>query len=87
MLQVLVSHFLKISDLMKVTLRGDDVQGFDAKWDGVLLESLCRMQLKDSEQLKTTFDLYSQEIVTSKLHTLEEHGQQVLGSSRKRSTL
>ena len=27
---------LEFSDLMSVTLRGDDVQGFDSKWDDVL---------------------------------------------------
>ena len=28
---------LDVSGLMSVTLRGDDVQGFDTRWDGVLL--------------------------------------------------
>ena len=59
---------------MKVTFRGDDVLGFDAPWDEVLislketpqddiLESMYEIQFKDSEQLKTTFVLYNQEIV------------------------
>ena len=29
--------FLKFSDIMNVTLRGDDVQGLDSQWDEVLL--------------------------------------------------
>ena len=56
---------------MNITLKGDNVQGFDAKWDEVLLsmkdapkddmlESMCKTTLRDSEQLKTTFALCNQ---------------------------
>ena len=58
---------LEFSDLMNVTLRGDDVQGFFflRKWDEVLssmrdapkddmLESMCMTKPRDSEQIMTT---------------------------------
>ena len=55
---------LHYSDLFRITLRGDDVQGFDTRWDEVLLsiqqvpsddilERLCRMHIRGSDQLKT----------------------------------
>ena len=63
--------FEELSDFVRVTLRGDDVQGFDTQWDEVLssvgetpkddtLESMYR-KLRDSEQLKTTFALYNRD--------------------------
>ena len=68
--RVTVHHgtILELSDLVNITLKGDNVQGFDAKWDEVLLsmrdapndnmlESMCKTTLRDSEQLKTTFAL------------------------------
>ena len=61
---------LEFSDVMSMTLRGDDVQGIDTKSDEVHLslketldenipESICQTRLRDSEQLKTAFALYS----------------------------
>ena len=61
------------TDLINVTLRGDDVQGFHTRWDEVLppikeipqdnvLESLCKMRTRDSEQLKTILALSDQDI-------------------------
>ena len=55
---------LYYSDLFRIALRGDDVQGFDTRWDEVLLsiqqvpsddilERLCRMRMRGSDQLKT----------------------------------
>ena len=37
--RVTVSHgtILELSDLVNITLKGHNVQGFDAKWDEVLL--------------------------------------------------
>ena len=56
---------LDISDLINVTLRGNDVQGVDTRWDEIhqsiteipqdnILESLYTMRLRESQQLKTT---------------------------------
>ena len=61
-----IESILDFSDLMNVTLRGHDVQGPDTKWNEVLLsvkemhgenmlESMYKARLRDSEQLKTTF--------------------------------
>ena len=57
---------LEVSDFVSFILRGEDVQGFDTKRDGVLLsmtetskddilENMYRQKLRNSEQLKTTF--------------------------------
>ena len=65
--------FLDFSDLMSVTLRGDDAQGFDTRWDEVLLstedvpsdkilECQHKMQIRESDQLKTVFAWYDQDI-------------------------
>ena len=59
---------------MSVTLRRDDGQGSDTKWDEVfssvrethrddLLESMYKQKLRESEQLKTTFALYNWDTV------------------------
>ena len=74
--RVTVSHgtILELSDLVNITLKGDNVQGFDAKWDEVLLsmrdapkddmlESMCKTTLRDSEQLRTTCALCNQDPV------------------------
>ena len=61
------------TDLMSVSVRGDDVQGFGTRWDEVLLsiketpqdhilESMYKMRIRDSEQLKTVLALYDQDI-------------------------
>ena len=61
------------TDLMGGTLRGKNVQGFDTRWDEVLLsvkdmlqdnvlQSLYRMRIRDSEQLKTVLALYDRDI-------------------------
>ena len=58
---------------MLLTLRWDDVQRFDTRWDEVLppikevpqgnvLESLYKMRIRDSEQLKTVLALCDQDI-------------------------
>ena len=55
---------LDFCDLMSVTLRGDDVEGFDTRWDEVLSStedvpshnvqvSLYKMLICESEQLET----------------------------------
>ena len=65
---------LDFSDLFKVTLRGDDVLGFDTRWDELLLstdevpsdgilERLYKMRIRESDQLKTVVALYEEDII------------------------
>ena len=55
---------LDYADLFSVTLHDDNVQGFDTRWDEVLLsmskipsdhilESLYKLRIRESDQLKT----------------------------------
>ena len=64
---------LDFADLFSVTLRDDNVQEFDTRWDEVLLsmtknpsddilESMCKLKIRESGQLKTVVDLYDMEI-------------------------
>ena len=64
---------LDYADLFSVTLRGDNVQEFDTRWDEVLLsvskipsddvlESLYKLRMREFVQLKTALDLYDMEI-------------------------
>ena len=64
---------LDYADLFSVTLRDDNVQEFDTRWDEVLpsmsevpsndiLESLYTLRLRESDQLKTVLELYDMEI-------------------------
>ena len=64
---------LDFSELFSITLRADDVQGFDTRWDEVLLstrevawdailESLCKMQIRESDHFKTVLALCEQDI-------------------------
>ena len=64
---------LDYADLFSVTLRDDNVQEFDTRWDEVLLsmskipsddvlESLCQLRIRESDQLKTILELYEMEI-------------------------
>ena len=56
-----VEHY---ADLFTVTLRNNDIQEFDSKWDGILLamtkiqpddilEGLYKLRIRESEKLKT----------------------------------
>ena len=60
------------ADLFTIFLRNDDFQEFDSKWDGLLLsmtqipsdeilESLCKLRIRESEKLKTVLELYDLE--------------------------
>ena len=60
-------------DLFTVSLRNDDIQEFDSKWDGILLsmtkippddilEGLYKLRIRESEKLKTVLELYDLEI-------------------------
>ena len=61
------------ADLFSVTLCDDNVQEFDTRWDEILLpmtkipsdvlESLYKLRMRESEQLKTVFELYDMEFI------------------------
>ena len=64
---------LDCSDLFSISFRGDDVQGFDTRWDEVsllihlvpsddLLESLYEMRIRGSDQVNTVLDVYEQDV-------------------------
>ena len=74
------------ADLFTISLRNDDIQEFDSKWDGILLsmtkiphddvlEGLHKLRIRESEKLKTVLELYDLEIHQKKLgpdhHTLK----------------
>ena len=55
-------------DLFTISLRNDDIQEFDSKWDGILLsmtkfppdvflEGLYKLRIRESEKLKTVFGI------------------------------
>ena len=61
------------ADLFSVTLRDDNVQEFDTRWDEVLLsmskipsheilESLYKWRIRESDQLKTELEVFEMEI-------------------------
>ena len=60
------------ADLFIISLRNDDIQEFDSKWDGILLsmtkiphddilEGLYKLRIRESEKLKTVLELYDLE--------------------------
>ena len=64
---------LDYADLFSVTFHDDDIQEFDTRWDEVLLsmsklpsddvlESLYKLRIRESAQLKTVLELYDMEI-------------------------
>ena len=66
------------ADLFTISLRNDDIQEFDSKWDGILLfmtkippddilEGLYKIRIRESEKLKTVLELYDLEIHQKKL--------------------
>ena len=66
------------ADLFTISLRNDDIQEFDSKWDGILLsmtkispddilEGLYKLRIRESEKLKTVLELYDLEIHLKKL--------------------
>ena len=61
------------ADLFTISLRNDDIQEFDSKWDEILvsmtkipsddiLESLYKLRIRESDKLKTKLELYNMEI-------------------------
>ena len=78
------------ADLFTISLRNDDIQEFDSKWDGMLLsmtkippddilEGLYKLRKRESEKLKTVLELYDLEILQKKLgldcHRLKNDGE------------
>ena len=66
------------ADLFTISLRNDDIQEFDSKWDGILLsttkippddilEGLYKLRIRGSEKLKTVLELYNMETHQKKL--------------------
>ena len=66
------------ADLFTISLRNDDIQEFDSKWDGILLsmtkippddilEGLYTLRIRESEKLKTVLELYDLETHEKKL--------------------
>ena len=64
---------LDYADLFSITLRNDNVQAFDTRWDEIalsmtkipsddILESLYKLRIRESDQLKTVLELYDVEI-------------------------
>ena len=63
---------LDYADPLSVTLHDDNIQEFDSRWDEVLLsmwspsddvlESLYKLRIRESDQLKTVLELYDWEI-------------------------
>ena len=66
------------ADLFTISLRNEDIQEFDSKWDGILLsmtkiphddilEGLYKLRIRESDKLKTVLELYDLEIHQKKL--------------------
>ena len=66
------------ADLFTISLRNDDIQEFDSKWDGNLLsmtkippddilEGLYKLRIRESGKLKTVLELYDLEIHQKKI--------------------
>ena len=64
---------LDYADLFSITVRNDDFQEFDTRWDEIpfsmtnipsddVLESLYKLRIRESDQLKTVLELYDMEI-------------------------
>ena len=64
---------LDYADLFSITLRNDIFQEFDTRWNEILLsktklpsddvlESLYKLRIRESEQLKTVLELYDMAI-------------------------
>ena len=61
------------ADLFSVTLHDDNIQEFDTRWDEIplsmtkippddIVESLYKLRIRESAQLKTVLELYDMEI-------------------------
>ena len=77
------------ADLLTISLRNDDIQEFDSKWDGILLsmtkippddilEGLYKLRIRESQKLKTVLELYDLEIHQKKSVTIMQSTWQFL---------
>ena len=79
------------ADLFTISLRNDDIQEFDSKWDGILLsmtkiphddilEGLYKLRIRESEKLKTVLELYDLETHQKKagpdISQIENYGEE-----------
>ena len=66
------------TDLFTISLRNDDIQEFDSKWDGILLsmtkippedilEGLYKLRIRECAKLNTVLELYNMKIHQKKL--------------------
>ena len=66
------------ADLFTISLRNDDIQEFDSKWEGILLsmtkipladilEGLYKLKIREYDKLKTVLELYDSESHQKKL--------------------
>ena len=63
------------ADLFTISLRNDDIQEFDSKWDEIILsmmkiphdDILYKLRIRESEKLKTVLELYDLETHQKKL--------------------
>ena len=66
------------ADLFTISLRNDDIQEFDSKWEGILLsmtkippddilEGLYKLRIREFDKLKTVLELYDLETHQKKL--------------------
>ena len=93
---------LDYADLFSVTLHDDNIQEFDTTWDEVLLsmskipsddilESLYKLRIRESVQLKTVLELYymeiHQKISVPKLSKVENHCEEEYRSETSISKL
>ena len=82
---------LDSADLYSISLRNDDVQDFDTRWDGILssmskipsdemLESLHKLIIRASDQLKTVLEKYehgkSSKDVDAQLPKIKDIGEE-----------
>ena len=71
------------ADLFTISLRNDDFQEFDSKWDGIflsmtkiqhddILEGLYKLRIRESEKLKPALELYDMDLRQKKFG-LDDH--------------
>ena len=81
-LRILQGHWshdsVEKADLFTISLRNDDIEEFDSKWDGILLsmtkiphddilEGLYKLRVRGFDKLKTVLELYDLETHQKKL--------------------
>ena len=80
------------------TLRNDDIQEFDSKWDGILLsmtkipsddilEGLYKLRIRECEKLKTVLELCDLEIHQKKKAGPDHHRLKTMGKEKSSNIL